>query len=190
MKKDLTAAQGEILLELARNTLEKRFDQAKHVADPVSDPQLLAWGAVFVTLKKCGKLRGCVGTLQPVSSIWDGVRDNTISAAFHDARFSPLTEAELADITLSISVLSEPRPLEYDNPEDLPRLLKAGVDGVILRAEGRSATFLPQVWEQLPRPELFLDHLCLKAGLPQDLWRRRVVKIDTYRVQSFQEKKQ
>lgn len=181
--------QGQILLELARNTLTHKLQKGKVPLKP-DDPALLVKGAAFVTLKKDGKLRGCIGNLEPVSALWEGVRDNTINAAFHDHRFSALTPGELPAVHLSISILSQPQPLEYKDTADLLAKLRPGIDGVILRDGHRSATFLPQVWQQLPSAEQFLGHLCLKAGLPQETWRQRNLEIKIYQVQSFEEEKQ
>ena len=89
---------------------------------------------------------------------------------------------------IEVSVLSEPQPLITADADDLVRRLRPGVDGVILRGpNGEQATFLPQVWQQLKRPELFLDHLCRKAGLPGDAWRSGRLRVFTYQVQSFEE---
>ena len=86
-----------------------------------------------------------------------------------------------------MSVLTEPRPLAFSDPQDLLRQLRPNVDGVIIRRGYASATFLPQVWQQLKRPELFLDHLCRKAGLAGDAWRSGRLRVFTYQVQSFEE---
>ena len=185
----LNQRQGQLLLELARKTLEQSFLKETFSQTP-DEPVFLAKAAAFVTLKKDGELRGCIGTLEPVGALWEGVRDNTINAAFHDHRFSPLTSDELSAVRLDISILSQPKPLEYEDAEDLLAKLRPGIDGVILRDGGRSATFLPQVWQQLASPEKFLGHLCMKAGLPQETWRQKKLEIDTYQVQCFGEEKE
>ena len=181
--------QGKALLELARKTLSHKLEQG--AAPPVPDePALSMKAATFVTLKIAGKLRGCIGNLEPVGSLWEGVRDNAINAAFLDHRFSPLTREELPAVKIDISILSPPKPLEYQDAEDLLAKLRPGIDGVILRDGRRSATFLPQVWHQLPSAEQFLGHLCQKAGLSQDAWRRTRLGIHTYQVQCFEEDKE
>ena len=108
-------------------------------------------------------------------------------AAFHDPRFSPLSDQELEQVTIEVSVLSEPEPLTFQDGEDLLTKLRANVDGVIIRKGRASATFLPQVWEQLPRPEDFLSHLCAKAGLSSDAWKLSGLDVMTYQVQYFEE---
>ena len=189
MDRLLDSRQGQMLLELARDTLEHRLKNGETPQKP-DEPALSQRAAAFVTLKKDGSLRGCIGNLEPVGALWEGVRDNTLNAAFNDHRFSPLTADELSVVHLSISILSQPKPLDYKEPEELASKLRPGIDGVILRDGRRGATFLPQVWQQLPKPEQFLGHLCLKAGLPQETWRQRKLEIQTYQVQSFEEEKQ
>ncbi len=182
----LEKSQGQQLLELARNTLCHELRQGEEPQIP-DDPGLSIKAAAFVTLKIAGKLRGCIGNLEPAGALWQGVRDNAINAAFHDHRFSPLSPEELAEVKIDISVLSPPAPLNYRDAEDLLQKLRPGIDGVVLRHGRRSATFLPQVWRQLPYAEQFLDHLCQKAGLPQEAWRRGDLSIHTYQVQCFEE---
>ncbi len=181
--------QGQKLLKLARNTLAHILEKEPVLQMP-DEPALSVKAAVFVTLKKNGQLRGCIGNLEPVGALWEAVRDNTLNAALHDYRFSPLTSDELPVVQLSISILSQPKPLDYEDIEDLPAKLRPGIDGVILRDGRRSATFLPQVWQQLDSPEQFLGHLCQKAGLPQETWQRKKLEIYTYQVQSFEEERQ
>ncbi len=90
---------------------------------------------------------------------------------------------------IDISVLSKPQKLEYKDGEDLIAKLRPGIDGVILQIGGAGATFLPQVWEQLPDPALFLNHLCRKAGMPDKVWRDAHPEIEIYQVQCFEEEK-
>jgi uncharacterized protein len=185
----LDERQGRRLLELARKTLAEQLAGGE-VPAPPDEPALLTRMATFVTLKVDGKLRGCIGNLEPVGPLWEGVRDNAIHAAFHDHRFSPLTPEELPAVRVDISILTPAKPLEYRDTEELLAKLRPGVDGVILRDGQRGATFLPQVWQQLPSPEQFLGHLCLKAGLPRESWRRAGLGIHTYQVQCFEEEQE
>ena len=171
----LSPEQGRQLLCLARKILESSLTGGRLVQTP-DDPVFSERAATFVTLKIAGNLRGCIGNLTPVGTLWDGIRDNAVNAAFHDHRFPPLQAAELPHLHIDISILSQPRPLEYENGDDLLRKLRPG-----------SATFLPQVWEQLPLPEEFLDHLCQKAGLAKKSWRKKILSIETYLVQCFAE---
>ncbi len=121
----LNNRQGEILLKLARQTLEQKFKKEKLLFVP-DEPALSVKAAAFVTLKIDGKLRGCIGNLEPVGALWEGIRDNAINAAFNDHRFSPLTPEELSVVQLDISVLSQPKPLEHQGAEDLCEETAAG----------------------------------------------------------------
>lgn len=192
MSEQLTNAQGQTLLDLARATLIKKLggDQSRipkdldeRLTDPVFDQKL----GTFVTLHIHGNLRGCIGSLTGDEPLRDNVRNNAINAAFNDPRFPPLSSRELAEVDIEISILSSPQPLRYSSPQDLVNRLRPGVDGLILKKGMAQSTFLPQVWEQLPQPEAFLSNLCLKAGLPQEAWKQGDVEIMTYQVQSFAE---
>lgn len=189
----LTPEQGRILLRLARRTLEEKLGNKKSGAAAAllgeyrNDPVLKSPSGVFVTLKMNHDLRGCIGTLTGREPLTDGVCTYALHAAFDDPRFPALTAEELERVTIEVSVLTPPRPLDYAGAEDLMGKLRPGMDGVILRKGPYSATFLPQVWEQLPKPESFLTHLCLKAGLAGDAWRRSQLEVETYQVQYFEE---
>ena len=96
---------------------------------------------------------------------------------------------KLQKIEIEISILTEPQPLKYRNSNDLLNKLRVNIDGVIIRKGQQSATFLPQVWDQLPQPKQFLSHLCMKAGLSADEWTKKPLEILTYQVQYFEEEK-
>ncbi|KJS00106.1 MAG: hypothetical protein VR65_14510 [Desulfobulbaceae bacterium BRH_c16a] len=184
----LDAGQGRILLELARKTLENSLTGGELPQQP-DDPVFHCEMATFITLKISGNLRGCIGNLVPAGTLWEGIRNNTLNAAFHDQRFPPLKAGELQRVHIDISILSPPQPIDYENSNDLQSRLRPEFDGVILRDGWRSATFLPQVWQQLPSPDQFLNNLCLKAGLPEQSWREKRLAIETYQVQCFSEEK-
>ena len=147
-------------------------------------------GASFVTLTSGrapgGALRGCIGSLEARRPLREDVEANAVAAALHDPRFAPLTARELDDTVVEVSVLSAPAALPVADEAELLARLRPGVDGVVLSACGRRATFLPQVWEQLPDPAEFLARLRRKAGLPADYWGRDVV-VETYTVTAWQE---
>ncbi|HUV49608.1 MAG TPA: AmmeMemoRadiSam system protein B [Anaerolineae bacterium] len=186
---------GQALVKLARQTIMQRLGleisdkESDLMVAAVKDETLKALRGTFVTLKIGGDLRGCIGSLAAEESIVDGVKHNAVSAAFHDPRFSPVTVEEIEDVDIEISILTNPQPLEYIDGADLISKLRVNVDGVILRKGRAGATFLPQVWEQLPRPEKFLSHLCVKAGLSANAWENTRLEISTYHVQYFEEKK-
>jgi AmmeMemoRadiSam system protein A len=187
----LTEQQGTTLLQLARQTIEEQLGQPATAPVPdaaLQDPELRSHQGVFVTLNKQGMLRGCIGSLLGVESIVDGVRRHAVNAALHDHRFPMLTVDEIHDLQIDISVLTPPQDLEYSDGTDLLKKLRPGKDGVILKVPGgNGATFLPQVWEQLPVAEHFLQHLCLKAGLAGDSWQSGQLTVQTYQVQHFAE---
>ena len=144
-------------------------------------------GASFVTLTIHGLLRGCIGTLEAYQSLAEDVQEHAIAAGLQDYRFPPVQAEELNQIEIEVSRLSEPRPLSYATPQELLQRLRPGVDGVVLRDGMRRATFLPQVWEKLPDPAEFLEHLCAKMGADPDLWKRKKLEVLVYQVEEFHE---
>ena len=130
-------------------------------------PQLKEPGAAFVTINKRhnNQLRGCIGSLQAYRPLYEDIIANAQAAALHDPRFPPLKPEELKDINIEVSVLSEPKPISYADKEDLRKKITPFKDGVILKLGSHQATYLPQVWEQLPDFDHFFGSLCQKAGL-------------------------
>jgi len=185
----LNEQEKQSLLWLARETIKAGAARRKPPALPSEQltAKLKDPGAVFVTLTIGGELRGCIGSLQAYQPLVDDVQAHAIDAAFNDYRFGPVSEDEVPLLQIEISRLTAPVPLPYDSPTDLLKLLKPNVDGVVLRDGSRSATFLPQVWEQLPEPEEFLSHLCQKMGASTNLWRQKVLDVSIYHVEEFHE---
>jgi len=188
-KSHLNDAEGRYLLAFARFTIEDalgaptQIPQALPTMDRLREP-----GAAFVTLTmREGALRGCIGSLIAHRPLLEDVRANALAAAFEDPRFLPLEAGELPDLAVEVSVLSQPEPLGYASSEQLLSLLRPHIDGVVIERGRHRATFLPQVWEQLPLPEEFLGHLCYKAGLPANAWRQGDLRVSTYGVQKFEE---
>jgi AmmeMemoRadiSam system protein A len=184
----LSNEQGAFLLKLARSTIAKKLT-GEDTVPPLTDAAFTQSGGTFVTLKLDGRLRGCIGNLEPSGSLYEAIKRNALSAAFSDYRFSPLTKEELEGVHIDISILTPATLLSYTNAQDLLGKLRPGVDGVILRQGMAAATFLPQVWEQLPQPEAFLGQLCRKAGLTERAWRDGHPEILIYQVQCFEEEK-
>ncbi len=133
-------------------------------------PQLRAARATFVTLKIGGKLRGCIGTVTANRALAVDVADNAYKSAFGDPRFDALTADELDQLDLSVSILSTPRRMTFRTEDELIDQLQPDRDGVILADGEKRGLFLPQVWENLPDPRAFIDHLKVKAGLPKAYW--------------------
>ena len=140
----------------------------------------------FVSLTRNGQLRGCIGIILPVGPLYQAVLQNVQSAALHDSRFSPVKPEEVSQLHIEVSVLTEPKPLAFGSPEELLRKLRPNRDGVVLKIGGRGATFLPQVWEQLPTPKEFMAHLKSKAGLPANFWADGV-RLQRYTVEKWKE---
>lgn len=167
-----SAAQGERMLALAREAIGAGL--GLHPAPrPPDEPWLREHRASFVTIKLEGALRGCIGSIEPGRALGEDVIANAQAAAFRDPRFAALTGADFARLDIEISVLSRAKRLDFADHADLLRQLVPGRDGLVLEwggtpgAPARRGTFLPQVWEQLPAPEGFVDQLKRKAGLPE-----------------------
>jgi AmmeMemoRadiSam system protein A len=189
----LTQEQGQVLVRLARQTIAERLGMvevsSKNIsAAMLSDPVFQEKRGTFVTLKINKQLRGCIGCLTPSETIIEGIKRNALNAAFQDPRFSQLSAPELEQAEIEISILTNPQKLEYADGYDLVQKLRPGIDGVILGHGTARATFLPQVWEQLPGTEEFLAHLCRKAGFVPDAWQSGRLEVSTYQVQYFHER--
>lgn len=176
---------GRVLLRLARSAIRGALD-----SDPPSFLMHAAWlkspAAVFVTLRKYGELRGCIGSLAAHRMLAEDVRENAIAAATRDPRFPPLTLQELEQVTIEISLLTTPVAMQFSDEADALSQLKPGRDGVIFEEGERRATFLPQVWDEIPEPRDFLAQLKQKAGFPRDYWSPEV-QLMRYGVLKFQE---
>jgi len=177
------------LLQLARTVILDRLgDKTSSPPPERSTPEFMEKRGCFVTLHASGRLRGCIGIIEPNQSLIAGVKENAIHAGFQDHRFSPVTLHEMENITIEISILTRPVPLVFENADDLKKRLKPGVHGVILSQGYYRATFLPQVWEQLPGTEDFLGHLCRKAGMEKTCWKDTKTAVEVYEVSVISEK--
>ena len=185
----LTVAEREPLLGLAREAIVEFVlsGTQPNVDESKLTPALREPRSCFVTLTRHGELRGCIGNIQPREPLFRAVMNNACGAAFRDARFSPVKGSEIPDLEIEISVLTEPTPLIFASPQELLHQLRPGVDGVVLKAEGQTATFLPQVWEKIPDAATFMDELAQKAMLPKSAWRSPDAVVLTYQVESFED---
>jgi len=176
--------QGQILLAIARNAIAQQFGQpfsAKTDAPWLQEP-----GATFITLMQGGELRGCIGSLQAHRSLLEDVKANAVAAAFRDPRFPPLQQADLNNISVEVSLLSPSEPMAFDSEQQALAQLRPKLDGVIFEYGLYRSTFLPQVWEQLPDPKIFMAHLKQKAGLESNFWADSV-KLSRYSVSKWKE---
>ncbi len=168
----ITNEQRKLLIKIARESLEGYFKKKGYTADSKTKSTLNEKRPVFVTLYKAGKLRGCIGFNDSIYPMHEGIAKAALSAAFSDPRFPPLEEEEMKEITISISVLTQPKMIEVRNPEEYLTKIVVGKDGVMTVGTFHSAILLPQVavenkWDV----ETFLGHCCRKASLPNNAWR-------------------
>jgi len=152
-------------------------------------PALQENGAVFITLttEPNDQLRGCIGSLQAYRPLYKDIISNAQGAALRDPRFKPLTLEELDHIKIEVSILSQPKILEYHDLEDLKNKVTPFQDGIILKSQGKQATYLPQVWEDLPQFDAFFSSVCQKANLESNCLSQHP-EILTYQVTKYKEK--
>jgi len=173
VSEELTTGERASLLQIALASIESGFESGKQMTvNPDDYPEsLVRHRASFVTLNNNDKsLRGCIGSLEPCMPLVNDVAHNAFSAAFSDPRFPPLRREELNSLILQLSIISPKENMPFDSEETLLANLRPRLDGLILQAPNRRATFLPAVWESLPQPQQFLAHLKMKAGLATDYW--------------------
>jgi uncharacterized protein len=180
----MNAEQGKVLLPIARAAIARVLN-VPHSADE-NAPWLVEHGACFVTLTQHGELRGCIGTLQAHRPLLEDVKANAVAAALHDPRFPALRATELDYTEVEISLLSPATAMVFSDEANALAQLRRGIDGVIFQYGHYRSTFLPQVWEQLPRPREFMAHLKHKAGLPPAFWSEEV-KLSRYEVIKWRE---
>lgn len=175
---------GLTLLRLARAAIARELGFDSH--DLPHSGWLEQDGATFVTLNLHGRLRGCIGSLEAHRPLIDDVRHNAVAAAFRDPRFPPLSLEDFAEVQIEVSLLSPPEPVDFNSEQDALAQLHPGQDGVILEYGRSRATYLPQVWAQLPEPGDFIGHLKEKAGLPADFWSDDI-RLSRYSVRKYSE---
>jgi len=184
----LNDQEGRYLLEVARKTIQQELfkDKATQQAE-LDSPKFAERRGTFVTLTINHNLRGCIGHIIPQETLLEGIRENAVNAAFKDPRFNPLSKKEWDNVKIEISILTDSKPLEYTDGDDLLKKIRPDIDGVIIKKGYYQATFLPQVWEQLPDKKEFFTHLCLKAGMDGNEWKKGKIEVYTYQVQAFEE---
>ncbi|WP_300970781.1 AmmeMemoRadiSam system protein A [Thiocapsa sp.] len=180
------AEERRMLLGIAAQSIEHGLNHGRPLEpDPHEYPTALqAERATFVTLQIEYELRGCIGVLEAIRPLVVDVARNAYAAAFEDPRFPPLTRAELPRLDIHLSVLSPWEPMHFGSESDLLEQIRPGIDGLILEERGRRGTFLPSVWEDLPDPTDFFEHLRHKAGLPSRYW-SETLAVSRYTTESF-----
>jgi hypothetical protein len=188
-KQSFTPPERKVLLDLARRTLREVVNTGKlpDVATDAFPARFTEKKGCFVTLTERGQLRGCIGHILPQESLYKAIMDNAQSAALHDYRFTPVQPNELGKIEIEISVLTVPEPLAFSSPDDLLNKLQPHQDGVVLQIGNRGATYLPQVWEQIPDKVHFMNSLAEKADCAPNAWRGPDTKVLIYHVEAFKE---
>ena len=185
---DLSHTEREQLLYIARESLHSGLHQGSpHTANLDEAPDFLTWQlGVFVTLTRQGKLCGCIGSMHSDEPLARSVAESAYKAGFQDPRFAPLQAQQLDKTRIEISILSPMEPLSVESRSELLSALRPTLDGLLLQDRHYRSTFLPKVWEQLPDPEVFLEHLLTKAGLPVDHW-SETMRFFRYQTVSFSE---
>jgi hypothetical protein len=171
----LAEEQKKRVLNLARESIETYLENKK----PVFHEKFLSEKqGVFVTIKIADQLRGCIGFPEPVYALGKAIIEAARASAFSDPRFPPLGKSELKDARIEVSVLTKPKEIRADEPEDYVKKIKVGEDGLIVRGRGRDGLLLPQVAAELGwDAKEFLQQTCIKAGLPADAWKDPDTKI-------------
>ncbi len=181
-------SQRQILLQLAKDSILSGLQQSGPLSINLQDYEadLQLHRACFVTLHKNAQLRGCIGSLEARRPLVQDVTENAYAAAFRDPRFSGLKTQEFDFISISISVLTAATQMLFNSEQDLLKQIRPGIDGLILQEGHHRGTFLPSVWEQLPDPVEFLQHLKLKAGLSSvDYWSKSI-QISRYETETIE----
>ncbi len=183
----LNNEQGKKLLKLARQAINSYFGEGLEISEDIKKEFSTKQGA-FVTLYKNKELRGCIGYSEPVFPLYKAVIQAAQAAAFGDPRFIPVSEDELKDIKIEISVLTKPAEIKFKKPDELLRQIEIGKDGLIIEKGPLKGLLLPQVaveWKW--NKEEFLANTCIKAGLPPNAWKELNVKVYKFQTQIFKE---
>ena len=169
------------LIPIARDSIKgvlKKKDP--EISDEIKSEFSEKQGA-FVTLKKYGHLRGCIGYIEPIMPLWKTISNAAVAAAFKDIRFPPLKESELNEIRIELSILTVPKLIEVNDPNEYFQKIKLGRDGLIIKHPMGEGVLLPQVPEEWGWTlDEYLMNLCHKAGLPSYAWRDKETKIYSF----------
>ena len=185
-------SDGKELIILAKKTIRsKLYNKELILKDSIKEKYSEELG-VFVTLNKIvderKKLRGCIGFIEPIYPLWEGIVNAAFSAAFQDPRFKTLSKEEFKDVKVEISVLTKPKLIKVNNPKEYPEEVIVGRDGLIVEKGEYKGLLLPQVatdyhWDS----ESFLGYTCEKAGLAFEAWKQKDVKVYSFQVDILKE---
>ncbi|CAA6816015.1 MAG: COG2078: Uncharacterized ACR [uncultured Campylobacterales bacterium] len=183
----MTARDQDLIKTIAQLSILEEFDPIRTLNESfvlTSLPSLEQIGACFVTINLNNQLRGCIGSLEAHRSLYEDIVFNAKSAAFADPRFKPINFFEYQNLEYEISILSKTTQIDYTDMDDLRQKIRPNVDGVIIEFGNKSATFLPQVWEDLKYFDDFFISLAQKADLAPTILDDRPI-IKTYQVDKF-----
>jgi AmmeMemoRadiSam system protein A len=182
----LSDSHRHFLKELVKKSISYglKHKQPLPIDLSVLDDEFTVPRATFVTLHKHGQLRGCIGMLEASRPLADDIAHNSYAAALTDHRFPPVTEDELEDLSIHISILNPAELIYCKSEAELLTLLRPNIDGLILDDGMHKATFLPSVWESLPDPADFVHNLKMKAGLNEHYW-STTLRAYRYTTESF-----
>ncbi len=182
----LDESERSTLLAVARDSIAFGLSHGRPPDIEAADfpAELRPLRATFVTLRKRGELRGCIGGLEARRPLVVDVAFSAYSAAFRDSRFPSVGEKELDELSLHISILAPLEKIAVADQQELERTVRPGVDGLLLCAGSKRGTFLPSVWDSVSGPREFIERLKQKAGLTVDAW-SSVWEVFRYTVESF-----
>ena len=186
---NISDEDGQILVKTARSIVTEylKINTKPNLEKQIQENYSFNSG-VFVTLNNPSGLRGCIGYPFPDKKLYNALKDAAIAAATEDPRFSPVKSEELGTITFEITILTPPKKITVNNPEEYPSKIKIGRDGLIVRNGFYSGLLLPQVpveynWNE----KEFLEHTCEKAGLPKNCWKESQTEIKRFEGIVFKE---
>ncbi|OUS24974.1 hypothetical protein A9Q98_12945 [Thalassotalea sp. 42_200_T64] len=180
---ELTRVEQQLAIDMVWLVLRESIKEQQLVMPAVPDCAVLQQQAgCFITLYVDDELRGCIGTSVAEKPLWQNICNHSYNSAFKDYRFDSLQFSELKQLSFQISILSACSSIDNLGEQALVSELKPGVDGLVIEYQQHNALFLPSVWDALPKPEVFVAKLKVKAGLAEDYWHQ---DMKLYRFQTL-----
>ena len=186
---NITKEQAKKLIDLARQSIIDYFDNKETKASSDIKKEFGKKSGVFVSLYVKGELMGCIGYAEPLVPLYQAVIEVSRGAAFEDPRFPPIKKGQMKDLRIEISVLTDPKEIEVKSPDEYPKKVKIGKDGLVIKDEFGWGLLLPQValeWNWNAKE--FLNQTCVKAGLSPDCWDNMKRNVYKFQAQVYTEK--